>query len=159
MDALITCEVLFCQYVCKLVFGVDVLDLNLGSRLISVKQLVKSNSVGSGYVSHCWTSAFDDHFHHCFVVLKKCTALYQIEKASRSTKHNQHYSDQDCRAGLETWFGFGCACLMWRYATSFLVPDLWYCWVDWAKEVISASVELCETEVCFLHIQLIGTNV
>ena len=27
------------------------------------------------------------------------------------------------------------------------------------KELISDSVELCETEVCFLHIQLIGTNV
>ena len=26
------------------------------------------------------------------------------------------------------------------------------------REIISASVELCETEVCFLHIQLIGTN-
>ena len=25
--------------------------------------------------------------------------------------------------------------------------------------MMSASVELCETEVCFLHIQLIGTNV
>ena len=28
-----------------------------------------------------------------------------------------------------------------------------------SREMISASVELCETEVCFLHIQLIGTNV
>ena len=28
-----------------------------------------------------------------------------------------------------------------------------------SKELISDSVELCETEVCFLHIQLIGTNV
>ena len=28
-----------------------------------------------------------------------------------------------------------------------------------SREIISASVELCETEVCFLHIQLIGTNV
>ena len=27
-----------------------------------------------------------------------------------------------------------------------------------SKEMISDSVELCETEVCFLHIQLIGTN-
>ena len=28
-----------------------------------------------------------------------------------------------------------------------------------SREIISASVELCETEVCDLHIQLIGTNV
>ena len=28
-----------------------------------------------------------------------------------------------------------------------------------SREITSASVELCETEVCFLHIQLIGTNV
>ena len=28
-----------------------------------------------------------------------------------------------------------------------------------SKEMISDAVELCETEVCFLHIQLIGTNV
>ena len=27
------------------------------------------------------------------------------------------------------------------------------------REFISASVELCETAVCFLHIQLIGTKV
>ena len=28
-----------------------------------------------------------------------------------------------------------------------------------SREMISASVELCETEVCFLHVQLFGTNV
>ena len=28
-----------------------------------------------------------------------------------------------------------------------------------SKEMISDSVELCETEVCFLHIQLIGASV
>ena len=28
-----------------------------------------------------------------------------------------------------------------------------------SKEIISDSVELCETEACFLHIQLIGANV
>ena len=28
-----------------------------------------------------------------------------------------------------------------------------------SKEMISDSVELCETEICFLHIQLIATNV
>ena len=57
---LITCEILFCQYVCKLVFCVDIVDLNLGVQINSVKQPIWSNSVGSGYVSHCWTSAFDD---------------------------------------------------------------------------------------------------
>ena len=28
-----------------------------------------------------------------------------------------------------------------------------------SKEIISDSVELCDTAVCFLHIQLTGTNV
>ena len=28
-----------------------------------------------------------------------------------------------------------------------------------SREINSASVELCETEICFLHIQLLGTNV
>ena len=28
-----------------------------------------------------------------------------------------------------------------------------------SREIISAYVELCETEVCFLHIQLMSTNV
>ena len=28
-----------------------------------------------------------------------------------------------------------------------------------SREITSASVEMCETEVCFLHIQLVGTFV
>ena len=60
---LITCEVPFCQYVCELVFGVDMLDLDFGIQIDSVKQPIKSNSVGSGYMSHCWTSAFKDVQH------------------------------------------------------------------------------------------------
>ena len=28
-----------------------------------------------------------------------------------------------------------------------------------SREITSTSVELCETDVCFLHIQLVGTNV
>ena len=28
-----------------------------------------------------------------------------------------------------------------------------------SREMTSASLELCETEVCFLHIQLMGANV
>ena len=52
-------------------FGVDVFDLTHWILIDSVRQPVKSNSVGSGYVSQRRTSAFDDdHFNHCFVVLK-----------------------------------------------------------------------------------------
>ena len=67
---LIACEISFCQYLCKLVFGVDILDLILVVQINSVKQPIKSNSVGSGYMSHSWTSAIDDHFDHDFVILK-----------------------------------------------------------------------------------------
>ena len=37
-----------------LVFGVDILDLNLGVQIDSVKRPIKRNSVGSGNMSHCW---------------------------------------------------------------------------------------------------------
>ena len=67
---LITREVALCQYVCKLMLGVDIFDLNLGVQIDSVKQPAKSNSVSSGHVSHCWTFALDDHLDHCSVILK-----------------------------------------------------------------------------------------
>ena len=41
-------------------FGVDIFDLNLRIQIDSVKQPVKSNSVGSGYESHCWTSQLNN---------------------------------------------------------------------------------------------------
>ena len=43
---LIACVILICHYVCELVFGVDILDLNFGVQIISVKQPIKGNSVG-----------------------------------------------------------------------------------------------------------------
>ena len=95
----------------------------LESRL-TVTQPIKSNSVGSGYVSHCWTSAFDDHFNHGFVILKN------VQHRAKSGKLRVR---QDIRAGLEPWFVFGCACLMWCYATSFVVLDLWCCWIGLGK--------------------------
>ena len=48
MIPLITCENSLCQYVCELVFGVNVFDLDLGVQIDSIKQPIKSNSVGSG---------------------------------------------------------------------------------------------------------------
>ena len=106
-------------------FGADILDLDfLVFQIDPVEQPIKRNSVGCRYVSHCWTSVFDDHLNHGFVNLKD-TASYQIEKTSRSTSRHRHCLFQDYRAELESWFGSGCACLMVCHATS--VPVLFLC--------------------------------
>ena len=67
---LIACEISFCQYVCNMVLGVDILDLNFWIQNDSVKQPIKSTFVGSGNVSHCCTSALDDHLDHGFIIFK-----------------------------------------------------------------------------------------
>ena len=46
MIPLITCEIALCQYVCEMVFGVDIIDLNLWIQIDSVKQPVKCLIVG-----------------------------------------------------------------------------------------------------------------
>ena len=48
----------FTQHVCELVLGVNVFDLDLGVQIDSIKQPIKSNSVGSGNMSHCGASSF-----------------------------------------------------------------------------------------------------
>ena len=59
---LISWETSFGQNVSKLVFGVHIFDLDFGFHIDSVKQQVKSNSVGSRHVSHLWTPSFNSHF-------------------------------------------------------------------------------------------------
>ena len=70
MIPFITCEISICQYVCELVFGVSVFDLDLGVLIDSIEQPIKSNSVGSGNMSRCRSSSLDNHLDHCFVVFK-----------------------------------------------------------------------------------------
>ena len=60
MIPFITCEIHLRQYVCELVFGVGVFDLHLGVQIDSIKQPIKSNSVGSGNISHCRASSLYD---------------------------------------------------------------------------------------------------
>ena len=83
---LVTCEVSLCQYVCDLVFGVNVSDLNLGVQVDSVKQPIKRNSVGSWHMSHSWTPAFDDHPDHCLDFFKHV----QLRHGFIVLKHVQH---------------------------------------------------------------------
>ena len=66
MIPLITCEISLGWYVCELVFGVNVFDLDFGVQINSNKQPIKSNSVGSGNMSHCRASSLSDHLDHCF---------------------------------------------------------------------------------------------
>ena len=53
-----------------MVFGVNVTDLDFWVQIDPVKQPIQSNSVGTGHVSHCGTSTFDNHFDHRLIVLK-----------------------------------------------------------------------------------------
>ena len=66
----ITSEIALCQYVCELVCGVNIFDLDLGVQIHCVKKPIMRNSVSSGYVSLCWTSTLDDHLDHCFTIFK-----------------------------------------------------------------------------------------
>ena len=102
--------------------------MNFGIQINSVKQPIKSTlwvldsrlSVGHQPSWSFWSRLRN---------FQRCRAPHQIEKNSRSTKHNQ------CRAGLER-FCVGCACLMWYHATSFPVLDLWCCSVgDWNTSI------------------------
>ena len=70
MIPVITCEVSLCQYVCELVFGVNLFDLDLGVQMDFVEQPIKSNSVGSGNMSHCRVSSLYNHLDNCFAVFK-----------------------------------------------------------------------------------------
>ena len=70
MIPFITSETTFRQNVFELLFSVDIVDLDSWVHDASIKEPVQRNSVGSGYVSHRRTSALDNCFSHCFVVLK-----------------------------------------------------------------------------------------
>ena len=87
MVPLITCEISLCQYVCELV------DLDLGVRIDSIKQPIKSNSVGSGIMSQCRASSLYDHLDHCFVVFKDIQQSFLTRRIRVLRKQNQHYSD------------------------------------------------------------------
>ena len=74
----VTCENIFGQYVCELMFGVDVSNLNSFIKIKSVKQPIQSNSVG---MSHCGTSAFDYHLNQGFIIFKTYNTAMEPECA------------------------------------------------------------------------------
>ena len=80
MIPFVTCEISLGQYVCELVFGVNVFDLDFGVQIDSIEQPIKSNSVGSGNMSHCRASSLYNNLDYCFVVLKHIQRSFLIRK-------------------------------------------------------------------------------
>ena len=93
MIPFIACEVSLGQYVCELVFGVNVFDLDLWVQIYPVEQPVKSNSVGPGYMSHRWTSSLDYHFWSLLRCLQTHTPKLPGEKNWTCEGKNQHCPD------------------------------------------------------------------
>ena len=91
MIPFVTCEISLGQHVCELVFGVNVFDLDLGFQVNPVEHPIKSNSVGSGNMSHCRTSAFYDHLDHCFVVFKHIQQSFLMRRLDVWGNKNQNY--------------------------------------------------------------------
>ena len=133
---------------CELVFWVNIFNLDFGFQIDSVEQPVKSNSVGSGHVSHRRTLSFNYHFDQ----LSACLSIFLVLVSER-------------RASVSCML----VCLGWTLLlvernTSITMsqrsragnPSIRN---PASREMISDSVELCETAVCFLHIQLTGKNV
>ena len=75
MIPFITCEFSLGQFVSELVFGVNVFDLDFGVQIDSIEQLIKSNSVGSGNLSHYRASSLYNHLDHCFGLKTHTTKL------------------------------------------------------------------------------------
>ena len=159
-----------CQHVRELVFGANVTALDLGVQINAVKKPIQSNSVGSWNMPHCGTSILDNHFDYRLIVLK------DIQHSTRTRMHCVGWNVVNvsgmelCMFGLTTADGFhrgsllGPSVLFGMKNFNHQIPvsesgNTVHAYTCNEREMISASVELCETEVCFLHIQLLGTNV
>ena len=152
----------------------------LESKLIRSKKPIKSNSVGSGNMSQCRASSLYDHLDHCFVVFKHKQKSFLMRRSDvRGNKINTiQIIDHPLRllafVNRVRWrksFTFGHNGSLRSIVVLSRVSKNWNNQIHkWraripsklnpaSKEMISDSVQLCESEVCFLHIQLIGTNV
>ena len=104
MIPFITCEVSFGQYVCELVLGVNVFDLDFGVQIDSVKQPIKSNSVGSGNMSHGRSSSLHDNLDHCFETAKLPDEKNWTFEEIKSTLSKSLITLWDC---LRLWIVWG----------------------------------------------------
>ena len=168
----VTCEITFGQNVCELMFGINVSNLVFRIDINPVKQPIQSNSVGSWHMSHCWTSAFDYHLNYGFIILKDkqhgigtrmCSARWnvinigQIEIGVRGWNLFSIVCDRGIADKFPSGSRTSLVLLVWfgeEWNTSITksqrsragIPSMRK---PALREITSASVELCETEVCF----------
>ena len=174
---LITCEIPFGQNVCELMFGVNANEF--GVQIDPVKQSIQSNSVGPWNMCHCGTSTFDNHFGYRLNASKTYNIALEPEFVVFDGMWSMFVGMtlvwliemELCTFGLTTAEGLLRGSLL---GPSVRFGSEWDTSITKSKrvragipsmrkpasrEIVSASVQLWETDVCFLHIQLIGTNV
>ena len=151
----------------------------VGSKLILSNNQSNATLSFSGHVSHHWTSSFDDDVDHCFVVLKNVMHGFEVRRfcACDNVFHMRQLIILSVSLSLCFVVGVGAFALnlssrrVSRAGTLFEecktsitrsqrssagIPSMRR---PASNEITSGSVELCDTEVCFLHIQLIETKV
>ena len=130
-------------------------------------------------MSHCGTSTFDNHFDYRLIVFKTYNIALESEYFVLDGMWSMFVEMTFvCLIGMELCM-FGLTIADGFFRISLLGPSVLFGSEQntsrikfqrlragipsmrklASREMISASVELCETASCFLHIQLIGTNV
>ena len=132
----VTCETTFSQYVCELVFGVNVSNWILESRLNLSNNQSKATL---GFLTHVslWTSAFYYHCNHGFIVLKDiqhsigtrmCSAWWNVINIGQ--------------IDWCAWLQSVSACLVECLPTGFPVAllHLWFCWFGLVRNEVLQSL-------------------
>ena len=125
-------------------------------------------------MSHCGTSSLENHIDHCFVVFKHIQQSFLMRKLDVSGNTVNIIQNIEHSSRL---MALRVTCVTVNNGlprpimvlsrvprTKIIRPHKSRTGIPSnlnpaSKEMITDSVEQCETEVCFLHIQLIGTNV
>ena len=94
----------------------------LGSKNNPIKQPIQSNPVGSSHMSHCWTSAFDYHRDHSFVVFKN------IEHRNGLRNFDARRHNINMKQFRTTVLGWSFGLILLSCARHDAVPQVSLCW-------------------------------
>ena len=180
MIPFITCEISLCQCVCELVLGVNVFDLDCGVQIASIKWqtratlwvletclivgllpfkiiLITASLSSNTYNTASWWEDWTlegrkSTLSNSLITLWVCLRLWIVWGGGQTSR--LFFDRSPC--SIWFWFVFPRTATIRSHKSRAGIPSNLN---PTSNEMISDSVELCETEVCFLHIQLVGTNV